>query len=88
MGYGTLVSLVFHNLPSLYPSSFCRNDFLYFIDIHNISIIEYSGSWLILYIIINYFEGCKSMIYRYGDMVDVFYVIRYKGAPAEKRVII
>ena len=27
MGYGTLVSLVFHNLPSLYPSSFCRNDF-------------------------------------------------------------
>ena len=29
MGYGTLVSLVFHNLPSLYPSSFCRNDFLY-----------------------------------------------------------
>ena len=31
MGYGTLVSLVFHNLPSLYPSSFCRNDFLYFI---------------------------------------------------------
>ena len=30
MGYGTLVSLVFHNLPSLYPSSFRRNDFLYF----------------------------------------------------------
>ena len=29
MGYGTLVSLVFHNLPSLYPSSFCRNEFLY-----------------------------------------------------------
>ena len=29
MGYGTLVSLVFHNLPSLYPFSFCRNDFLY-----------------------------------------------------------
>ena len=29
MGCGTLVSLVFHNLPSLYPSSFCRNDFLY-----------------------------------------------------------
>ena len=29
MGYGTLVSLVFHNLPSLYPCSFCRNDFLY-----------------------------------------------------------
>ena len=28
MGCGTLVSLVFHNLPSLYPSSFCRNDFL------------------------------------------------------------
>ena len=26
---GTLVSLVFHYLPSLYPSSFCRNDFLY-----------------------------------------------------------
>ena len=31
IGYGTLVSLDFHNLPSLYPSSFCRNDFLYFI---------------------------------------------------------
>ena len=30
MGYGSLVSLVFHNLPSLYPSSFCRNDFSYF----------------------------------------------------------
>ena len=29
MGYGTLVSLVFHNLPSLYLSSFCRNVFLY-----------------------------------------------------------
>ena len=29
MGYGSLVSLVFHNLPSLYPSSFCRNDFSY-----------------------------------------------------------
>ena len=29
MGYGTLVSLDFHNLPSLYPSSLCRNDFLY-----------------------------------------------------------
>ena len=29
MVYGTLVSLVFHNLPSLYPSSFCRNDFHY-----------------------------------------------------------
>ena len=27
MGYATLVSLVFHNLPSLYPSSFCINDF-------------------------------------------------------------
>ena len=26
MGCGTLVSLDFHNLPSLYPSSFCRND--------------------------------------------------------------
>ena len=34
MGYGTLVSLVFHNLPSLYPCSFCRNDFLYLF--HNI----------------------------------------------------
>ena len=29
MGYGSLVSLVFHNLPSLYPSSFYRNDFSY-----------------------------------------------------------
>ena len=29
MGYGSLVSLVFHNLPSLYPSSFRRNDFSY-----------------------------------------------------------
>ena len=29
MGYGSLVLLVFHNLPSLYPSSFCRNDFSY-----------------------------------------------------------
>ena len=29
MGYGTLASLVFHNLPSLYPSSFCINNFLY-----------------------------------------------------------
>ena len=26
-GDGSLVSLVFHNLPSLYPSSFRRNDF-------------------------------------------------------------
>ena len=26
-----LVPLVFHNLPSLYPPSFRRNDFLYFI---------------------------------------------------------
>ena len=35
MGYGSLVSLVFHNLPSLYPSSFRRNDFsyLYILDI-------------------------------------------------------
>ena len=37
MGYGTLVSLVFHNLPSLYPSSFCRNDFfiLVYYDIYD-----------------------------------------------------
>ena len=30
MGCGTLVALVFHNLPSLYPSSICRNDFYTF----------------------------------------------------------
>ena len=29
-----LVPLVFHNLPSLYPPSFRRNDFLYFIYIY------------------------------------------------------
>ena len=37
MGYGTLVSLVFHNLPSLYPSSFCRNDFLYLYNVTGIT---------------------------------------------------
>ena len=40
MGYGTLVSLVFHNLPSLYPSSFCRNDFLYLFEIDKEKVCE------------------------------------------------
>ena len=40
MGYGSLVSLVFHNLPSLYPSSFCRNDFSYF------CILNWTPPWL------------------------------------------
>ena len=43
MGYGSLVSLVFHNLPSLYPSSFRRNDFSYLYNFTMLPLFYYSS---------------------------------------------